>query len=100
MSFSSFLLFFGRVSDLYSPSKTFCLGFALLGVFSLALSFTTEQFGFYVLRALSGIAGAASIPSAFRLIVQIFNDKVQQQRALTFFALSGGERSATLWRHC
>lgn len=65
----------------------------MLGVFSLALSFTTEQFGFYILRALSGIAGAASIPSAFRLIVQIFTDKVEQQRALTFFALSGGKFS-------
>ncbi|ODN81016.1 hypothetical protein L202_03117 [Cryptococcus amylolentus CBS 6039] len=88
VTFASFLLLWGRVSDLYSPKAVFAYGFLLLGLFSLVLSFMASQYAFFVFRALMGICGAATIPSAYRLIVAIFEPQ-ELNIALTMFMMSG-----------
>ncbi|ODO09487.1 hypothetical protein I350_03087 [Cryptococcus amylolentus CBS 6273] len=88
VTFSSFLLFWGRVADLYSPQVVFSYGFLFLGVFSLILSFMPNQYGFFVFRALSGICGAATTPSAYRLIMAVFEPE-ELHLALTCFIVTG-----------
>ncbi|ODN81015.1 hypothetical protein L202_03116 [Cryptococcus amylolentus CBS 6039] len=88
VTFASFLLLWGRVSDLYSPKAVFAYGFLLLGFFSLALSFMPNQYAFFVFRALMGVCGAATIPSAYRLIVAVFEPH-ELNLALTMFMMSG-----------
>lgn len=61
MTFGSFLLLWGRVSDLYSAKMVFSLGFLFCGLFSLIVSFMTNEYAFYVFRALYGIAAAATV---------------------------------------
>ncbi|WWC73342.1 uncharacterized protein I206_107309 [Kwoniella pini CBS 10737] len=94
VTFSAFLLFFGRVSDLYSAKPVFAWSFFALGVLSLIISFLTNQFAFFVFRALAGIAGAGTIPSAFRLILTIFEPE-ELHVALTLFGLSGAIANGT-----
>ncbi|WVN87505.1 uncharacterized protein L203_102687 [Cryptococcus depauperatus CBS 7841] len=94
VTFASFLLFFGRLSDLYSAKQVFAYGFFGVGVLNLIISFMPNQYAYFVFRALSGIAGAATIPSAFRLILAIFEPK-ELSVALTLFGLSGALANAT-----
>ncbi|WWC64283.1 uncharacterized protein I303_106893 [Kwoniella dejecticola CBS 10117] len=94
VTFSAFLLFFGRVSDLYSAKPVFAWSFFALGVLSLIISFMTNQYAFFVFRALAGIAGAGTIPSAFRLILTIFEPE-ELHVALTLFGLSGAIANGT-----
>jgi predicted MFS family arabinose efflux permease len=59
VTFSAFLLFWGRMSDLFSPKHVFAYGFIALGVLNLVISFLPDKYSFFVIRAISGIAGAA-----------------------------------------
>lgn len=94
VTFASFLLFWGRVSDLYSPKPVFSYGFVALGIINLVISFLPEKFSFFVLRAISGIAGATLIPAAFRLIVVIFEPE-ELNKAFTIYGLSGALANVT-----
>ncbi|WVR09448.1 hypothetical protein IAU60_006515 [Kwoniella sp. DSM 27419] len=94
VTFASFLLFWGRVSDLYSAKPVFTWGFIGLGVTTLIISFMTDKYAFFIIRAISGIAGAATIPAAFRLILAIFEPS-ELSMALTLFGLSGAIANVT-----
>ncbi|ORY35678.1 major facilitator superfamily domain-containing protein [Naematelia encephala] len=94
VTFASFLLFWGRVSDLYSAKPVFAWGFLGLGIINLIISFMPNQYAYFVFRAISGIFGAATIPSAFRLILAIFEPE-ELQVALTIFGLSGALANVT-----
>ena len=61
VTFGSFLLFWGRVSDLYHAKPVFVYGFLVSGVFSFVTSFVNDQYLFYVFRALYGISAAATV---------------------------------------
>ncbi|KAL7415785.1 putative efflux protein EncT [Mrakia frigida] len=89
LTFASFLLLGGRLSDLYSPKIIFLSGFFTLGAICLCTSFWEEKHGFLVFRALAGIAGAMTIPSAIRIIIETYRDPSEQARALNIFGLSG-----------
>ncbi|WVQ64086.1 uncharacterized protein L199_002245 [Kwoniella botswanensis] len=94
VTFASFLLFFGRLSDLFSAKPVFTWSFFILGVLNLIISFMNDQYAFFVLRALAGIAGAGTIPSAFRLIVSIFEPE-ELNVAFTIFGLSAAIANGT-----
>ncbi|WWC69658.1 uncharacterized protein I206_103601 [Kwoniella pini CBS 10737] len=84
ITFGSTILLFGRVSDLYSPSKVFSIGFIILAIFNLLISFLPELYSFFIFRALSGIAGASLVPSAFKCLSSIFQ-KEELGKALTIY---------------
>jgi MFS family permease len=48
----------------------------------------TDKYSFLVLRALSGISAACSIPASYRLITAFF-DRHELPRAFTIYTLSG-----------
>ena len=90
LSFSAFLLFAGRLSDLFPAQIVFEAGFAVLGIFSLVTSFvTTNKYGFLVLRGLGGVSGAMTIPSAYHLLVHMFPEPKEQQAKLSLLGLAG-----------
>jgi MFS family permease len=75
---------------LFPASVIFEVGFAALGVFSLAVSFvTSSKYGFLILRGLGGIAGALTIPSAYHLLVHMFPNPKEQQAKLALLGLAG-----------
>lgn len=88
VTFASFLLFWGRLSDLFSPKKVFGFGFIALGALTLVVSFLPDQYSFFVVRALSGVAAAAVIPAAYRLVVVVFEEE-ELGFAFTLMGASG-----------
>ena len=67
---------------------TIVYGFFTLGVLNLVISFMPGKYEFFVLRAISGIAGAALIPAAFRLIVAVFEPH-ELGKAFTIYGMAG-----------
>lgn len=94
LTFGSFLLFWGRVVDIYVPKTLFCAGLLSFGVFSVVISFVTDKYAFLVLRGLAGIAAAALIPAAYRLITDVF-DKEELSMAFTVYSLAGSLAGAS-----
>ncbi|WVQ68489.1 uncharacterized protein L199_006697 [Kwoniella botswanensis] len=94
VTFASTLLFWGRISDLYSASRVFNSGLLALALLSLIISFLPEKYSFFVFRGLSGIAGATSVPSAFRLIVSIFEPH-ELHKAFACYGTSGALANTT-----
>ncbi|WWD03085.1 hypothetical protein V865_001131 [Kwoniella europaea PYCC6329] len=91
LCFGAFLLFAGRLSDLFPAQIIFEAGFLGLGVISLITSFvTSSKYGFLILRGLGGICGAMTIPSAFHLTVHMFPTPEEQQKKLALMSLAGG----------
>ncbi|KAH7886610.1 major facilitator superfamily domain-containing protein [Phlebopus sp. FC_14] len=85
LTFASFLLISGRISDVYNPKTAFIGGLFALGLISVGAGFVNNKIGIIILRALSGIASAMTIPSALTLIVNIFPDPLEQARAIGVF---------------
>lgn len=74
---------------MYSPKPAFVAGALILGVTHLIGGFLTQKIGILVLRALGGIGGALTIPSALSMITQLFPDEREQSRAIAIFGGSG-----------
>ncbi|WWC61164.1 uncharacterized protein I303_103744 [Kwoniella dejecticola CBS 10117] len=90
LCFAAFLLFAGRLSDLFPAQIVFEGGFFVLGILSLVTSFvTSNKYGFLILRGLGGIAGAMTIPSAYHLTVHMFPEPAEQQGKLALLGMAG-----------
>ncbi|KII83762.1 hypothetical protein PLICRDRAFT_119051 [Plicaturopsis crispa FD-325 SS-3] len=89
LTFASFLLISGRISDVYNPKTAFIGGVAALGAISLIAGFLENKIAIIVMRAMSGIAAAMTIPSALALLVSVFPDHHEQARAISIFGGSG-----------
>ncbi|KAH7926177.1 MFS general substrate transporter [Leucogyrophana mollusca] len=85
LTFASFLLLSGRISDVYSPKYVFIGGLAAFGLMSLGSGFVDNKIAFLVLRALIGIAAALTIPSALAMIVRMYPNPGTQGRAIAAF---------------
>ncbi|KAG1718342.1 major facilitator superfamily domain-containing protein, partial [Suillus occidentalis] len=55
LTFASFLLISGRISDVYNPKIAFIGGVSGLGIISLCAGFVDDTIPIIILRALSGI---------------------------------------------
>ncbi|KAG2125506.1 major facilitator superfamily domain-containing protein [Suillus clintonianus] len=89
LTFSSFLLISGRLSDVYNPKTVFIGGVSSLGVLSLCAGFVVDTIPLLVVRAITGIASSMTIPSALKLLVRVFPDPLEQARAVGFFGGCG-----------
>ncbi|WVW86525.1 hypothetical protein I302_108574 [Kwoniella bestiolae CBS 10118] len=94
VTFASFLPFWGRVSDIFSPKPVFCFGFLAVGIANIILSFLTERISFFVIRALTGIAAASLVPTAYRLIHQVFPPE-ERGWAYTVYGMTGSIANVT-----
>ncbi|KAJ7102694.1 major facilitator superfamily domain-containing protein [Mycena epipterygia] len=86
ITFSSFLLLSGRITDVYNPKFVLITGSTLFGVLSLITGFMRNPIVFLVLRAFIGLAATLTIPSALNLISSNFTDK---SRAFALAAFGG-----------
>ncbi|KAG1718127.1 major facilitator superfamily domain-containing protein [Suillus paluster] len=89
LTFASFLLISGRISDVYNPKTAFIGGVFGLAVISLCAGFVDTTIPIIVLRALTGIASSMTIPSALTLLVKVFPDPLEQARAIGVFGGCG-----------
>ncbi|EGN97460.1 hypothetical protein SERLA73DRAFT_75140 [Serpula lacrymans var. lacrymans S7.3] len=97
LTFASFLLISGRISDVYSPKAAFISGVAGLGVISLGAGFADNKIVILTLRALIGISAAMTIPSALTLLVKVFPDPLEQARAIGVFGGCGAVANGAIF---
>ncbi|KAI0049700.1 MFS general substrate transporter [Auriscalpium vulgare] len=88
-TFSAFLLISGRISDIYSAKWSFIVGSAGVGLFALGCGFVHDKIALFILRALTGVCAALTVPSALSLIVEWFPDPQEQNRAIAAFGGTG-----------
>ncbi|KAG6372544.1 major facilitator superfamily domain-containing protein [Boletus reticuloceps] len=89
LTFASFLLISGRISDVYSPKKAFIAGVSVLGILSIGAGFVSNKIAFIALRSVMGIAAALTTPSALTLLVHVFPEPLEQARAIGVFGGCG-----------
>ncbi len=83
------MLFAGRMADLYAPHRVYTVGFIGIAVFYLIISFMTNEYAFFVLRAVSAILAVLTIPSSINMIVQMYPDPSEQAKKLALFGMAG-----------
>ncbi|ODN84671.1 hypothetical protein, variant [Cryptococcus amylolentus CBS 6039] len=95
LTFATFLPLSGLCSDLFSAKPIYTFGVALSGLTNLATSFLPDQYAFFVIRAVSGIAAAMTVPSASRLTSHMYQgdseeDKHRRKMGLMMLGMVGG----------
>ncbi|KAF8520827.1 major facilitator superfamily domain-containing protein [Gautieria morchelliformis] len=95
LTFATFLLFAGRLSDIYYPKLVFSLGYFAVGVFSILCAVSVHPIMLLVFRAMQGIGAAMTFPSALAMIMQHFPDSKEQGSALAIFGAFGAVGNVT-----
>lgn len=65
-----------------------------MGVLSLVISFITNRYAFFVLRGIAGVAAAALVPTAYRLIGIAFPLE-KRSKAYTLYGMTGSIANVT-----
>ncbi|EKM58356.1 uncharacterized protein PHACADRAFT_89746, partial [Phanerochaete carnosa HHB-10118-sp] len=97
LTFASFLLLSGRLSDVANPKHTFVIATAGIGCISIATGFLSSTIPFIAFRAMAGVMGAMTIPSALTLLVGIFPEPHEQARVIGAFGGSDGVGNGKLY---
>ncbi|KAG1789251.1 major facilitator superfamily domain-containing protein [Suillus plorans] len=86
LSSGCFLLFFGRLADIYGRKKAFMIGTCSQVAFSLGCGFAQSGTTLVVLRAFQGTGAAATIPSALGILAHAFPPSRMRSIAFATFA--------------
>jgi EmrB/QacA subfamily drug resistance transporter len=88
--FGGFLLLGGRLADLFGRRRIFLLGVSLFAAASLAGGFAQNPGMLIVFRAIQGLGGALLAPSALSLVLTIFKEGGERNRALGIWSMISG----------
>ncbi|KAG2047019.1 MFS general substrate transporter [Suillus hirtellus] len=86
LSSGCFLLFFGRLADIYGRKKAFMIGTLSQVAFSLGCGFAQSGTTLVILRAFQGMGAAATIPSALGILAHAFPPSRMRSIAFATFA--------------
>lgn len=86
--FGGLLLLGGKMSDIYGPRKVFTLGFVILTLASLLAGLAWSENSMNIGRALQGLGSALIAPSALTLLMSMFTDPKEINKALGFWGAS------------
>jgi EmrB/QacA subfamily drug resistance transporter len=92
--FGSLLLFGGRAADLFGRRKLYLLGLALFTLGSLLAGVAPTAAVLLLARALQGVGAAAVIPAEQSLLVTIFTDAQERNRAFGIWGALGAAGGA------
>ncbi|MCC3774554.1 MFS transporter [Streptomyces sp. UNOB3_S3] len=77
-----FLLFFGRIADLYGRRKLFLAGLVLFTLASALATVAWDPAAFLTGRALQGLGAAVLVPTGMSLLTTTFTEGPRRERAL------------------
>ena len=80
--FGGFLLLGGRLADLYGRRRIFLAGITLYAAASLLAGLAQDPTQIIVFRGLQGLGGALLSPAALSLVLSIFKEGKERNRAL------------------
>ncbi|KAF9873732.1 major facilitator superfamily transporter [Colletotrichum karsti] len=72
LTFGCFLLFWGRIADIFGKRLIFIAGTAWLAVTTIANPFIPNEIAFDVFRGLQGLGAAANVPTAIGILGTTF----------------------------
>lgn len=90
LAFGGFLLLGGRLADLFGRRRIFLTGAVVFAIASLAGGLAQNPTSLIAFRALQGLGGALLAPSAFSLILTIFEEGKERARALGVMSMVAG----------
>lgn len=82
LAFGGFLLLGGRLADLFGRRKLFFAGVILFALSSLAAGLAQNPAQMIIFRGIQGLGGALLSPAAMSLILTIFTEAKERNRAL------------------
>jgi EmrB/QacA subfamily drug resistance transporter len=88
--FGGFLLLGGRLADLFGRRRIFMAGVALFATASLIGGFSQSPAMLVIFRSLQGLGGALLAPSALSLVLTIFKEGQERNRALGLWSMVAG----------
>jgi len=88
--FGGFLLLGGRLADLFGRRKLFLAGVTLFAASSLVAGFSQNPTMLIVFRALQGLGGALLAPAALSLVLTIFKEGPERNKALGIWSMISG----------
>ena len=94
LMFGGFLLLGGRLADYAGRRRMFTAGLALFSAASLAGALATSAEWLIGARALQGLGAALVSPAALALLMTIFGEGAERNRALGVWAALGGSGGA------
>ncbi|KAK4126631.1 MFS general substrate transporter [Parathielavia appendiculata] len=86
LTFGCFLLFWGRVADIYGKRKIFIWGSAWFAVTTLVNPFIPNEIAFDLFRALQGLGAAANVPTAIGILGTTFPPSKAKNYAFSCYA--------------
>ena len=92
LTFGGFLLFGGRLGDLFGHRRIFLIGIAIFTVASIACGLSVSQEMLVASRAVQGIGGALASAVGLSLVLTLFPEPTERAKAMgiTGFVASGG----------
>lgn len=87
LAFGGFLLLGGRLADLFGRRRLFLAGTFLFAVASLLAGFAQDPTQMIILRGLQGLGGALLSPAALSLVLTIFSETKERNRALGVWSM-------------
>jgi len=97
LAFGGFLLLGGRAADLYGRRTLFLTGLAGFTIVSLCVGLAPAAAFLVPLRALQGLFAALMSPAALSLVLTLFDEQAEKNRALSIWgAVAAGGATAGL----
>lgn len=87
LAFGGFLLLGGRLADLYGRRKVFAAGVIVFAVASLLGGVAQNPEQMIAFRALQGVGGALLAPAALSLVLTIFKEGSERNKALGVWSM-------------
>ena len=94
LAFGGLLLLGGRTGDLFGRRRMFMVGLSIFSLASLLGGLATSQAWLISARALQGIGGAITAPTALSLVASTFPEGRQRNRAMGVYAAMSGAGGA------
>jgi EmrB/QacA subfamily drug resistance transporter len=82
LTFGGFLLLAGRAADVFGRRRILMAGLALFTGASLACALATSQAFLIGARAVQGLGAAIMLPSALSIVMNMFEEGIERNRAL------------------
>ncbi len=87
LAFGGFLLLGGRAADLFGRKRVLQIGMAGFTLFSLLIGLASSASALIILRALQGLAAALMSPAALSLVLTVFRENDERNRALGLWTI-------------
>ena len=90
LAFGGFLLLGGRLADLFGRRRVFMAGVSVFALASLAGGLAQSPGMLIAFRAVQGLGGALLAPAALSLVLTIFQEGQERNRALGLWSMVAG----------